>query len=246
MNKAPESESATSVIDLKGLNKSFGVHHVLKDIDLNVNHGEKFAIFGPNGAGKTTLIKIMSTLMQPSSGSVKINGINVREKPELIRRQLGIVGHHTFLYDNLTVYDNLKFYGRMYGVVDLEQRIREVISRVELEIRLYDKVGTLSRGMQQRVSLARAIIHKPSIMFLDEPEVGLDSRAVDIMIDILNSNENRIDTVFLTTHNLDRGMEICDRFAILNRGEFVYHALKQDIDTFSFKSTYKNYTGKVE
>ena len=184
--------------------------------------------------------------MQPSSGSVKINGINVREKPELIRRQLGIVGHHTFLYDNLTVYDNLKFYGRMYGVVDLEQRIREVISRVELEIRLYDKVGTLSRGMQQRVSLARAIIHKPSIMFLDEPEVGLDSRAVDIMIDILNSNENRIDTVFLTTHNLDRGMEICDRFAILNRGEFVYHALKQDIDTFSFKSTYKNYTGKVE
>jgi heme exporter protein A len=246
MNEASESVSATSAIDLQGLNKSFGSHHVLKKIDLNIKRGERFAIFGPNGAGKTTLIKIMSTLVQPSSGSVKINGIDIREKPEVIRRQLGVVGHHTFLYDNLTVYDNLKFYGRMYGVTNLEQRIREIINRVELEIRLYDKVSTLSRGMQQRVSLARAIIHKPNIMFLDEPEVGLDARAVDIMINILNSSENGIDTVFMTTHNLERGMEICDRFAILNRGEFVYHAFRQDVDTTNFKSTYDHYTGVTE
>jgi ABC-type multidrug transport system ATPase subunit len=246
MNELSESVSAISAIDLQGLNKSFGANHVLRNVDLSIKHGERFALFGPNGAGKTTLIKIMSTLVQQSSGSVKINGINTRQKPEAIRRYLGVIGHHTFLYDNLSVYDNLKFYGRMYGVNNLEQRIREVINRVELEIRLYDKVSTLSRGMQQRVSLARAIIHKPTIMFLDEPEVGLDSRAVDIMFDILNSKENVIDTVFMTTHNLDRGMEICDRLAILNRGEFVYQAFKRDIDIANFKSTYKYYTGVTE
>lgn len=246
MNEIVRSVSLTSAIDIQGLNKSFGSHRVLRNIDLSVKNGERFAIFGPNGAGKTTLIKIMSTLMQPSTGRVRVNGIDIRDDPVKIRRQLGVVGHHTFLYDNLTVYDNLKFYGRMYGVTDLERRIREVINHVELEIRLYDRVSTLSRGMQQRVSLARAIIHKPSIMFLDEPEVGLDSRAVSIMRNILDGTENKGNTVFLATHNLERGMEICDRFAILNDGKFVYQALKQEIDTAKFKSTYDFYTGITE
>ena len=185
----------------------------------------------------------MSTLIRPSFGTVRINGIDIQSKPVLVRSQLGVAGHHTFLYDNLTVHDNLKFYGRMYDVADLEQRIREVITRVELESRLSDRVGTLSRGMQQRVSLARAIIHNPSIMFLDEPEVGLDRHAVSIMNDILNSAENKGNTVFLATHNLERGLELCDRFAILNRGSIVYQADKAEINTADFKSIYDNYTG---
>ena len=243
MNEVSGSISSSSAIDLRGLNKSFGAHHVLRNINLDVKHGERFAVFGPNGAGKTTLIKIMSTLVQPTSGIVKINGFSIKEKPEKIRRQLGVVGHQTFLYDNLTIYDNLQFYGRMYGLVDLEQRIKQVINRVELDLRLHDKVSTLSRGMQQRVSIARAILHKPSILFLDEPEVGLDSRAVSILQGILNSMEDKIDTVFMATHNMERGMEMCHRFAILNKGEFVYQASKGELDILQLKSIYDNYTG---
>ena len=131
----------------------------------------------------------------------------------------------------------------MYEVTNLEQKIREVIARVELESRLYDRVGTLSRGMQQRVSLARAIIHNPSVLFLDEPEVGLDPRAVSIMQDILNSARIEGSTILLTTHNLERGLELCDQLAILNKGMIVYQKSKHEVNTANFKSIYDYYTG---
>jgi heme exporter protein A len=243
MNKGTESAPPPFSIEVEGLARSFGAHHVLKGIDLKVSPGESLAIFGPNGAGKTTLIKILSTLMRPSSGTVRINGRSIQDEPVLIRRQLGVLSHHTFLYNNLTIYDNLKFYGRMYAVPDLEGKIREVISRVELESRLYNRISTLSRGMQQRVSLARAIIHSPVIMFLDEPEVGLDPHAVSIMREILTDTIHKGNTVLLTTHNLERGLELCDRVAILNEGRIVYQEPKQKIDIANFKAIYDRFTG---
>ena len=242
MNEVTESASFPCAIEVQGLTKSFGAHHALRGIDLKVNRGEHLAIFGPNGAGKTTLIKIMSTLIKPSAGIVRINGISTQSEPVLIRSRLGIVSHQTFLYDNLTIYDNLKFYGRMYDVVNLDQKIREVVARVELESRLHERIGTLSRGMQQRVSLARAILHSPSIMLLDEPEVGLDPHAVSIMQDILNTTRSERSTLLLTTHNLKRGLELCDRLAILNEGRFVYQGLKQEIDIPNIKQIYNRYT----
>jgi heme exporter protein A len=243
MSEVTDSVSSRYAIELQGLTKSFGAHHVLKGIDLKVSAGERLAIFGPNGAGKTTLIKIVATLIRPSAGTVLINGTSIRDKPEQIRSRLGVMGHHTFLYDNLTVYDNLKFYGSMYGVNNLDRTVREVIARVELESRLYDRVGTLSRGMQQRVSLARAIIHNPSILFLDEPETGLDPHAVSVMQGILDTPAIERNTVLFTTHNIERGLELCDRLAILSEGRIVYQKPKEEIDTANFKSVYNRYTG---
>jgi len=230
-------------IEARGLTKSFGDCYALRGIDLRVSRGEHLVIFGPNGAGKTTLLKILSTLAKPSAGSVWLDGIDIRDKPAQIRRWISLVSHQTFLYDDLTIYENLKFYGKMYGVPDLEQRIREVISWVKLESRLHDRAGTLSRGLQQRASIARSVLHNPSILFLDEPEVGLDPRASTMIRDVLGSINAGSRTVVMTTHNLERGLELGDSVIILDRGKIVYKAPKHEVDTVNFRRVYDQCTG---
>ena len=189
--------ASSCAIEVQGLTKLYGESYALRGIDLQVSQGEHLVIFGPNGAGKTTLVKIMSTLVKPSSGSVWLGGINVRDKPTQVRRQISLVGHQTFLYDDLTVYENLKFYGRMYNVLDLDSKIRDVVAWVQLEPRRHDRVGTLSHGLQQRASIARAILHNPSILLLDEPEVGLDPHASAIIRDLLGNNSDDSRTVVI-------------------------------------------------
>jgi len=230
-------------IEIRGLTKSFGEHHALRGIDLQVSKGECLVIFGPNGAGKTTLVIIMSTLVKPSSGGVWLDGMHIRDKPAQIRRKISLVSHETFLYDDLTVYENLKFYGKMYDVADLEQKIHDVISWVQLESRRYDRIGTLSRGQQQRVSIARGVLHNPSILFLDEPEVGLDPHASTVIRDMLGGLNTGGRTVVMTTHNLERGLELGDRIIILDRGRIVYQAAKHKIDKANFQQVYDQYTG---
>jgi heme exporter protein A len=238
--KVPDSPSGA--VEVQGLTKSFGEHYALRGIDLRVSRGEHLVIFGPNGAGKTTLVKILSTLVKPSSGKVWLDGIDIRDKPAQIRRQIGLVSHQTFLYDNLTVFENLKFYGKMYDVSDLEGQIHEVINWVRLESRLHDRVGTLSHGLQQRASIARAVLHSPSILFLDEPEVGLDPHASTVIHDLLGDINAHNRTVVTITHNLERGLELSDSVIILNKGKVVYQASKIDIDTANFKQVYDRYT----
>jgi len=230
-------------IEADGLSKAFGNNLALNSIDLRVGKGEHLVVFGPNGAGKTTLVKILATLSRPSSGRVCLNGTDIRSAPTSIRRQVGLVSHQTFLYDDLTVYENLKFYGRMYDVPDLEQRIREVVSWVRLEPHLYQRVGTLSHGMQRRLSIARAVIHNPSIVFLDEPEVGLDPHAVTMLRDVLDSVNIPERTIVITTHNLKQGLEMGDRVIILNKGRIVYQALRDELDATNIHRVYEYYTG---
>ncbi len=225
-------------IETLGLEKAFGEKRALRGIDLQVSRGECLVIFGPNGAGKTTLLKVLSTLLKPSAGSVRINGTDIRDNPVQIKRNIGLVSHQTFLYDNLTVYENLKFYGKMYGVADLEERIGEVATWVQLESRLHDRAGTLSRGLQQRASVARAILHNPSILFLDEPEVGLDPHASAIIKDVLSDINASSRTVVMTTHNLERGLELADSIVILDRGKVVYGESRQTIGEADFKQVY--------
>jgi len=231
-------------IEVKGLTKSFGDHHALRGIDLRVSQGEHLVIFGPNGAGKTTLVKILSTLVKPSSGNVWLDGINIRDKQAQIRRKISLVSHQTLLYDDLTIYENLKFYGKMYDIADLEKRIREVISWVQLESRLHDRTGTLSRGLQQRASIARAVLHNPSILFLDEPEVGLDPHASTMIRDVLGSINSGSRTVVMTTHNLERGLELGDSVIILDRGKVVYQAVRHEVDVANFREVYDQCTGR--
>jgi len=154
------------IVEVKGIAKSFGNIRALEGIDLKVRKGEFLTIIGPNGAGKTTLIKIFSTLMKPTSGEGRIVGFNLGEEEENLRRNIGMLSHYTYLYENLTAYENLKFYGRLYEVKNIEEKIRRVIEEVGLEARLYDTVRTFSRGMKQRLSIARSIIHDPSLLLL--------------------------------------------------------------------------------
>lgn len=241
-NGRPTSSLPSWAIEVQGLTKSFGHQLALTGTDLTVRPGEAIVIFGPNGAGKTTLIKVLATIMKPSAGSVKIDGLNLKDNAEEIRCQLGVVSHQTFLYSNLTAYENLEFYSRMYNVPTRTQRIREVVDMVGMISRLYDRVGTLSRGMQQRLSIARSLIHKPSIMLLDEPETGLDQQATAMLWEALKSEGKEKRTILLTTHNLERGLEVGERLMILAQGKITYDKPKQGLDLSELKEAYQHYT----
>lgn len=227
-------------IEVQGLTKSFGSHLALRGIDLKVRQWESVVIFGPNGAGKTTLVKVLASIMNPSSGKVLINGLSLKDNAEEVRRQIGIVTHQTFLYSNITAYENLEFYSRMYDVPRRKERIDQIVAMVGMTSRLYDRVGTLSRGMQQRLSIARCLLHEPSIILLDEPETGLDQQATSMLWEILRAERR---TIILTTHSLERGLELCERLLILVRGKIAYEESSQALDLAGLKQAYQYCTG---
>lgn len=201
---------------------------MLNNIDLEIETGEFLAIFGPNGAGKTTLIKIMSTLLTPTSGKVVINGFDLKEKPLEVKKRIGVISHDTYLYSDLTAIENLRFYGRMYSVLDMDKRIYEVLNEVGLHNRKDDRVGTFSRGMKQRLSIARAILHDPPVLLLDEPYTGLDLDAAASFDKILSSNTwDR--TRVMVSHDF-RKEAVYDRILILNKGKIVHTTSKEEIN----------------
>jgi heme exporter protein A len=226
------------MIEIRGLVKSFGHKAVLKGIDLEVTDGQFLTLVGPNGAGKTTLIRILATLSRATSGTVLIDGFDLADESVDIRRHMGLVSHQTLLYGDLTPDENLRFYGRMYDVPDLEDRIEVVLQQVGLEGRRHDPVRTFSRGMQQRLAIARAILHQPSILLLDEPDTGLDQHAAEMLHELLATVGTGDRTVLMTTHNLERGLSMGDRVAILSEGRIAYGADKNTLDVKSFREVY--------
>jgi heme ABC exporter ATP-binding subunit CcmA len=226
-------------IDAEGVTKSFGQKPALRGIELKVKRGEFLAVFGPNGAGKTTLIKLLSSLSKPDSGRILVEGLDIRNNAVEVRRSIGTVTHQTFLYDSLTAHENLKFYGRMFAVPRLEERIQEVIAQVGLTSRLHDRVRTFSRGLLQRLSIARAILHHPHILLLDEPETGLDQKALELLKEALDTLSEDERTVVMTTHNLERGLALGDRAIILVEGRVVFEERKQALDLARFRETYR-------
>ena len=235
--------SLALAVKVEGLTKAFGSRITLRGIDLEVKQGEAVALFGPNGAGKTTLLKVLATIMNPSSGKVFIDGLDAKESAEEARRRIGIVTHNTFLYSNLTAYENLDFYCKLYDVPGRQERIHQVVSLVGMTPRLHNRVATLSRGMQQRLSIARALLHKPSIMLLDEPETGLDRQANAMLWDIFRREGEQKRTIILTTHNLERGLEAAERVLILDKGSIVYDGLKRGLDLAALEKVYQASTG---
>ena len=234
-----DSDSASPAIQAEGLTKTFGFNLALRGIDLEIEEGDSLVVFGPNGAGKSTLIKILSTAMNPSSGSLVFRGRDLKNSAEEIRREIGLVSHQTLLYNNLTAYENLDFYARMYDVPGRDARITEVADMVGVTSRLNDRVGTLSRGLQQRVSVARALIHKPSIMLLDEPETGLDQEAITSVWDALESEKGINRTIVFTTHNLELGLKNCRRLMILDNGKIAYQGTGDGLDLTALRETYR-------
>lgn len=232
----------TRVIEARGLTKAFGNNLALRGIDLEVSEGESVVIFGPNGAGKTTLIKVLATIMKSSSGTVSVDGRDINHQAEEVRRRIGVVTHQTFLYSNLTAYENLDFYCRLYDVPGRQERVRQVVDMVGMTARLYDRVGTLSRGMQQRLSIARSLLHKPGIMLLDEPETGLDQQAIALLWEALRGEGEQKRTIIFTTHNLERGLELGDHLLILAQGKITYDGMGQAIDLDTLKAVYQENT----
>ncbi|MFH1003285.1 MAG: ABC transporter ATP-binding protein [Chloroflexota bacterium] len=231
------------VVEVQGLTKSFGSNLALRGIDLEVNQGESVVIFGPNGAGKTTLIKILATITGFSSGKVLVDNLDVKHQAEAVRRRIGLVSHHTFLYPNLTAAENLEFYARLYQVPRRRERINHVAGLVGMTSRLHDRVGTLSRGMQQRVAIARALLHRPEIMLLDEPETGLDQQAIVLLWEAIRCDSQQPRTILFTSHNLERGLELGHRLLILARGKITYQGDGRAIDLPTLKAIYQERTG---
>ena len=227
-------------IEIRQLSKSFNHRPALRGIDLEVQKGEAVVIFGPNGAGKTTLLKILATVMKPTTGDVTIDGFDLRQNPDGIRRRIGVVSHHSFLYGSLTARENLEFYARLQDTPDPTQRAEEVAAMVNMKARLDDRVGTFSRGMQQRIAIARALLHKPSVLLMDEPETGLDQHTIAMLWSLMAEGEY---TIVLTTHSLERGLELADRVVILNRGRIVFEAPGSELNLAGCKQSYLELTG---
>lgn len=228
-----------------GITKRFGHRLVLKSISFSLAQGERVAIFGPNGAGKSTFMRILATVAAPTSGTVEVAGIDPQEEPLEARRRIGVVSHHPYLYDDLTARENLRFYGRMYDVPELDRRIEEIVQRVGLSARLDDRVGTFSHGMQQRIAMARAVLHDPEVLMLDEPEAGLDQDALNLLADLLQQpREGRRRAALIVTHHLDLGLTLSDRVVILVDGRIVFQASSSELDPSAVRQLYSLHTSR--
>jgi heme exporter protein A len=225
------------------LTKRIGNKTILQGVDLELPTGQFLTIFGPNGAGKTTLLNMLSLLSKPTSGRLTINGRSVDEETEELRKEIGVISHHTYLYDNLTAGENLRFYGRMYGVPDLDKRIPQVIEEVGLTLSFNDPVRTFSRGMQQRLSIARAILHSPSLLLLDEPYTGLDQQAISMLNSVLVTLKNGQRTIVMITHSFDEGLFLSDQVVVLSKGQIVFRAASAEIDREEFPRQYLELVG---
>ncbi|MBI4649706.1 heme ABC exporter ATP-binding protein CcmA [Candidatus Desantisbacteria bacterium] len=214
--------TSENIIQIENLTKNFGNKKVLKGISLNLKKGETLGLFGPNGAGKTTLLKILSTLSKPTSGTVKIAGFTPHEHEEELRRSIGIISHDSFIYNNLTAWENLLFYSKLYDVQDPIVRAERVLTEVGLFERKNDLARTFSRGMQQRLTIARALLHNPEIIFLDEPYTGLDQHATQLLSDLLKRLYEEKRTIILITHDLSIGYKVSNILSILVNGQIVF------------------------
>jgi len=238
MNEQTHPDSSDPIIQVRDLRKDFGYLQALSGVSFDLNKGEFLTIFGPNGAGKTTLIKVLAGLTRPTSGSAHIDGFDVLESNAELRSQIGVISHTTCLYPDLTAVENLLFYAKLYGLDDPEKRADESIREAGLQLRRHDPVRTYSRGMQQRMAIARATLHDPSVLFLDEPFTGLDLRATNALKDHLHDLHTGKRTIIMTTHDMSCGLELCDRVAIQNKGRFLLLESINCIDQENFETFY--------
>lgn len=225
-------------IHAEGLSKSFGSLEALRSVDLRVSEGEFLTIFGPNGAGKTSLLRILSSLSKPTKGRVSVAGYDIRKETHGVRRSIGFISHQPFLYENLSAFENIKFFASMYGIPNAEEKAAEVIRRVGLERRRHDLVRAFSSGMKQRLAVARAIVHDPKILLLDEPYSGLDQHGTRIFNEMLALIKKQKRTVLMTTHNISEGFQLSDKVAILNNGVFVFEGITGELDDAKFTDIY--------
>ena len=231
-----------NAIETKKLTKVFGDRKALDKVSIEVPEGAFLSIFGPNGAGKTTLVRTLATLSRATSGTALVAGFDAKEEPDKVREHIGLISHNPMLYPDLTAMENLMFTAQLYGVVNAEERVRELLRAVELDHRRFDVVRTFSRGMTQRLSIARALMNDPDVVFLDEPYAGLDPHAVEIFDGLIE--QLRDGRTFITvSHDLQKGFDVCTHALVLARGRVVSYAPKEDIDFEQFRQLYRETVG---
>jgi len=231
------------LIVAQGLTKRIGDKLVLKGIDLNIGPGEFVTCFGPNGAGKSTTLKILALLSKPSSGRLFLAGKDTQQHGEELRAKVGVISHNSFLYTNLTARENLDFYAKMYGIPARRQQVERLLEEVGLRYAAADVVGAFSRGMQQRLAIARALIHDPPILLLDEPYTGLDEMAKGILTKVLNRLAQSKHTVFLITHDFDQGLEQSQQALVLVNGKIAYKCDPRRTTREEFRQAYFAHAG---
>lgn len=229
-------------IEAKRLTKAFGSRKAVDKVSFELPQGAFLSVFGPNGAGKTSLLRMLSTLDRPTEGSAQLMGIDLAEDADAAREHIGLISHNPMLYPDLSAEENLLFFAELYGVVDAPARVDEMLRAVELSHRRKDAVSTFSRGMTQRLSIARALIHDPQVVFLDEPYSGLDPHAVEVFDELLAAQrEGR--TFVMVSHDLNRGFEMCTHALVLARGKVKLFAQKDELDFGEFSQLYRETVG---
>lgn len=230
------------MIRLSGVIKQYGLNPVLRGVDLSVAQGEFVTLVGPNGAGKSTLMAIVATLLQPSAGEVHVGGWRLPEQANRVRRHIGLVSHHALLYRDITAAENLTFFARLYRLDHAEERVAEALHKVGLFARQRDPVGTFSRGMVQRLTIARATLHEPDVLLLDEPYTGLDPEASQLLDDLLREESARGRTILMITHDLGHGLGLADRLAILYGGRIAHEVSRTEISPAAVYDLYAEVT----
>jgi heme exporter protein A len=227
------------MIHVTKLIKRFGLKTILHGLDFQVAPGEFVALLGPNGAGKTTFLRILASLSRPTLGEVRIAGYRLPDQASAVRQRLGVVSHQPLLYGDLTAEENLRFFGRMYGVPDLNARILETLELVGLAPRRRDLVRTFSRGMQQRLAIGRAVLHDPDVMLFDEPHTGLDQDASLMLDGVLREVAALGRTVVMTSHDLARAADLASRFDVLSHGKIAATVDRSQIDPNQLLAFYR-------
>ncbi len=234
---APELERVAA-LEARGVWAGFGDRQVLTGVDLTLEVGARLALIGSNGSGKTTLLRVLAGALRPTSGEVSIFSHSFSKNQRAARASVGVLGHQSYLYPELTAAENLTFYARLYRVQRCAERVDQMLEVVGLSHRRSDRVGTLSRGMVQRLALARAVVHDPPLLLLDEPDDGLDERSSSTLEAVLSTGAAAPRTILLTTHDLENALRFGDNVAVLHGGQVAAHRSTSSLGVAGLRAWY--------
>jgi heme ABC exporter ATP-binding subunit CcmA len=226
-------------LEICKVHKSFALKPVLRGVDLSIHAGERMALLGANGAGKTTLLRILAGLSRPASGHIRIDGLDLVQQTREIRRKVGFVAHQPYLYDELTALENLLFFARMYAIDQPQVRATELLQRVGLQKKTRERASSLSRGQLQRLALARALLHSPQLLLLDEPDTGLDQEGLALLNELLQEHSAQGGTILFTTHDLQAALQQSDQVVMLHRGRLAYQRATAGLEEENIRQAYQ-------
>ena len=221
----------SAILQANNLVRKFGDLTAVDDVSFTIEEGEIFSLLGPNGAGKTTTISMLSTLLAPTSGDAQINGFSIKNDNMQVRKSIGIVPQEIALYDDLTALENLQYWGKLYDLKgrELDQRVEVVLEQIGLSDRAKDRVKTYSGGMKRRVNIAAGLLHKPKLLFMDEPTVGIDPQSRRMILDMVKELNQQGMAILYTTHYMEEAQELSDRVGIIDHGKLIAVGTQEEL-----------------